>query len=79
MGNIIQGYFQNLFSSEVGDPDSSVIAEVPRRITPEMNEGLLNTFTHEEVKRALFQIGDLKAPGPDGMHAVFYKRFWEIR
>lgn len=28
MGNIIQGYFQNLFSSEVGDLDPSVIAEV---------------------------------------------------
>lgn len=43
-----------------------------------MNEGLLDTFTHDEVRRALFQIGDLEAPGPDGMHAVFCKRFWEI-
>ena len=43
-----------------------------------MNKGLLDTFTHDEVRRALFQIGDLKAPGPDGMHAVFCKRFREI-
>ena len=27
-------------------------------------------FSYEEVKKALFQIGDLKAPGPDGMHSL---------
>jgi hypothetical protein len=26
----------------------------------------------------LESIGDLKAPGPDGMHAIFYKRFWDV-
>jgi hypothetical protein len=30
------------------------------------------------VKKALFQIADLKAPGPDGLHAVFYKSYWPI-
>ena len=35
-------------------------------------------FTKEDVKKALFQIGDMKAPGPYGLHAVFFKRFWHI-
>jgi hypothetical protein len=26
----------------------------------------------------MFNIGDLKAPGPYGLHAVFYKSFWHI-
>ena len=43
-----------------------------------MNTGLLAPFSYEEVKKALFQIGDLKAPGPDGLHAVFFKRFWNL-
>jgi len=43
-----------------------------------MNTGLLAPFSHEEIKKALFQIGGLKAPGPDGLHAVFFKRFWDL-
>ena len=36
-----------------------------------MNQILMAPFSREEVKKALFSIGDLKAPGPDGLHAVF--------
>jgi hypothetical protein len=43
-----------------------------------MNEALLKEFTREEVKKALDAIGDLKAPGPDGMPAIFYKQFWDM-
>lgn len=75
---IVQHYFENLFTSEVGEPNPGVLSDVQQNVTPSMNDGLTAQFTYEEVKKALFQIGDLKAPGPDGMHAVFYKRFWEL-
>jgi ribonuclease HI len=78
MRNIVQNYFENLFTSEVGEPDPSVLADVNRAVTQDMNMGLMAPFTAEEVKKALFQIGDYKAPGPDGMHAVFFKRFWGL-
>lgn len=43
-----------------------------------MNQLLMAPYTYEEVKKALFNIGDLKAPGLDGLHALFYKRFWNM-
>uniref|UniRef100_A0A452ZV79 Reverse transcriptase domain-containing protein n=1 Tax=Aegilops tauschii subsp. strangulata TaxID=200361 RepID=A0A452ZV79_AEGTS len=35
-------------------------------------------FTREEVKAALDHIGDLKAPGPDGMPSIVFKRHWQF-
>jgi hypothetical protein len=43
-----------------------------------MNEQLMAYFVEEEIKEALDNIDDLKAPGPDGMAAIFYKRFWDV-
>jgi hypothetical protein len=35
-----------------------------------MNDTLLRPFLMEDVKKAIFSIGDYQAPGPDGLHAV---------
>jgi hypothetical protein len=43
-----------------------------------MNEDLCREFTVEEISTALFQIGPLKAPGPDGFPARFFQRNWEL-
>jgi hypothetical protein len=43
-----------------------------------MNEALMREYTSEEIKGALDDMGDLKAPGADGMLALFYKKFWNI-
>nr|XP_051221192.1 uncharacterized protein LOC127339372 [Lolium perenne] len=49
-----------------------------KRSLAEMNDSLMRKFSSEDIKEALNSMGDLKAPGPDGMPAVFYKRFWEL-
>ena len=48
------------------------------KVTEPMNDSLLKDFTADEVRQALDNIGDLKATGPDGMSAIFYKKFWDI-
>ncbi|XP_058749287.1 uncharacterized protein LOC131622279 [Vicia villosa] len=35
-------------------------------------------FTREEVKAAIDQMHPLKAPGPDGLPAIFFQKFWRI-
>ena len=70
-----------MFTSEVGEPDPTVLSDVRRCVPHDMNIGLLAPFSHEEIKKALFQIGDLKASGPDGLHVVFLRDFgisWAI-
>jgi hypothetical protein len=71
-------YFSNLFTSEIQEIDPAVLEKVQQKVTQNMNDDLMATFSAEDVKKAAFSIGDFKAPGPDGLHAIFYKKFWGL-
>jgi hypothetical protein len=78
MREVATDYFLKLFTSSTGDRMGELLDRVDPRVTNEMNDMVCKPFSPEEVKEALDSIGDLKAPGPDGMHALFYKKFWDV-
>jgi hypothetical protein len=78
MKPIIQDYFSNLFTSEVQDVDLELLEKIQSKVSDNMNESLIAPFFCGGCQKAAFSIGDLKAPGLDGPHAIFYKRFWNI-
>ena len=43
-----------------------------------MNETLVQPYTEDEVRTALFQMHPLKAPRPDGMSPFFFQKYWHI-
>lgn len=71
-------FFKQLFTSNGGQNSQKLLDVVDRKVSGAMNESLRAEFTREEVKEALDAIGDLKAPGPDGMPAGFYKACWDV-
>jgi hypothetical protein len=75
MAAVVTNYFRDLFSSNAGHRVNELLEKVTPRVTNEMNELLVREFSAEEVKAALDCIGDLKAPGLDGLPAVFYKSY----
>lgn len=47
-------------------------------VTNDMNATFLKLVTVDEVKNAVFQLGALKAPGPDGFQGTFYQAYWDV-
>jgi hypothetical protein len=70
----IANYFSVLFRSNGAQTSQQLLNVVETRVTSGMNEKLMKEFTFDEVKAALDSIGDLKAPGPDGMPSVFLQQ-----
>jgi hypothetical protein len=79
-GDQLHNHVVDYFSILLLDTNNNqrVLDSLHPRVTTAMNEALLAPFSAVEVKKALFDIGDLKAPGHDGLHAIFYKRFWHL-
>jgi hypothetical protein len=71
-------FFKKLYSKDANICPSELINLIDEVISPEINSALCRDFSDEEISDALFQIGPLKAPGPDGMPASFYQRNWGL-
>ena len=71
-------YFQGLFTSFSTGSCSQVIHHVHEVVTLEMNNMLLEEFTQDKVKKALFQMNPTKALGSDDMNSLFFQKYWHF-
>lgn len=80
MAEIVIDYFTKIFTSNGHSTDdmATVLGCVPTKVTAQMNQSLCAPFTAAEVQQALFDMHQDKSPGPDGMSAFFYQKFWHI-
>lgn len=78
IGEIIQEYFGNLFKCGTPTGFDVAMAGLSSCVTEDMNRVLDAAPTGEEVRFSLFQMHPNKAPGPDGMHALFFQKFWHV-
>ncbi|KAL4379926.1 hypothetical protein GQ457_02G020200 [Hibiscus cannabinus] len=75
--SIFQNHFRKLYCKEEAIDVQSLSDVVPVLITEAVNSSLSKEVTVEEIKKAAFDMGPLKSPGPDGFSGIFYQTFWE--
>ncbi|XP_057428997.1 uncharacterized protein LOC130722320 [Lotus japonicus] len=75
---LIVNYFKSLFSTDQGLPYSLCSSSSFPKLSGLESTEMMKLVTHGEVKKAFFSIGNLKSPGPDGFHAVFFKQNWDL-
>ncbi|XP_048601936.1 uncharacterized protein LOC106377234 isoform X1 [Brassica napus] len=71
-------YFDDLFQTTAPSEFNCFLEEVSPSITPQMNQWLIRPATEEEIRQTLFMMHPEKAPGQDGMTALFFQHSWHI-
>jgi type III secretory pathway component EscR len=78
MEELTHTFFQGLYTRD-DDIDPSIITDTLQQLVDDdMNNILCADFTVKEINDALFQIGPLKAPGPDGFPVRLLQQNWEL-
>ncbi|GKA24778.1 RNA-directed DNA polymerase, eukaryota, partial [Tanacetum coccineum] len=78
--NSVKNEFLSHFKERFDSPCSSrLLLDMifPNRINAEQNLVLKRHVSNEEIKRAVWDCGTDKSPGPDGFTFGFYRRYWD--
>ncbi|XP_074267163.1 uncharacterized protein LOC141590470 [Silene latifolia] len=60
----------------IKEGDAYMFSNIRFCLTNDQKDCLSKPYTRKEVRRAVFQLGPMKSPGPDGIPALFYQRYW---
>ncbi|GJV93362.1 RNA-directed DNA polymerase, eukaryota [Tanacetum coccineum] len=73
--------FYDHFSARFSIPnnkDASILMDFPKKISEAQLRGLECEVSNDEIKKAVWDCGTEKAPGPDGFTFGFFRHFWYL-
>ena len=76
--NVATEYYSDLFSAKTTDRrmGEKLLQNVVKRISAKDKDALDRMVTMEELEKAVMKLNRGKSPGPDGIPAEFYQKFW---
>uniref|UniRef100_A0A2N9G4J9 Reverse transcriptase zinc-binding domain-containing protein n=1 Tax=Fagus sylvatica TaxID=28930 RepID=A0A2N9G4J9_FAGSY len=78
IGDYFTAKFIDLYQSQHPQFPPNLEDLIEACISDAENEALCSVLSEYEIKRAVFEMNPLKAPGPDGLPGLFYKHYWSI-
>ena len=71
-------FFANLYSKEEREYRVYPASNDFPRMTSDMLSTIMQPVNDEEIMRTVFSMHPTKAPGVDGLHAIFYQSQWQV-
>lgn len=77
LGNMVTDYYKKLFTDS-GSFEPFCISGCFPRLDDDWKNEISRPVTDEEIRSTIGFMGNFKAPGSDGLQAIFYKSQWSI-
>lgn len=77
LGNMVTDYYKQLFTDS-GSFEPFCISGCFPRLDDDWKNEISRPVTDEEIRSTIGFMGNFKAPGSDGLQAIFYKSQWSI-
>jgi hypothetical protein len=71
-------FFKKLYTADQAVKPDEILNLFEPLISDEVNRKLCREFSADEISDAIFQIGPLKVPEPDGFPARFFQKHWDF-
>lgn len=80
IGRVATEYFKDLFTSSNPCPLNSynILDSLVPKVSNYQNSQLTRPFSKAKIEKAVKEMSPTKAPGRDGLQALFYQRYWEV-
>nr|GEY85284.1 hypothetical protein [Tanacetum cinerariifolium] len=80
LNRVKRGFFDhfNARFCQPGHKDATIQMEFPKKLLDEEIREIKCDVTNDEIKRAVWDCGTYKAPGPNGFTFGFFRRFWDL-
>lgn len=69
-------FFKQLYSAQGDVKQWPLLGGFPRMLNENI-ESIQAVPVDSEIKAVVFAMGPLKAPGPDGLHPIFFHSHWD--
>ncbi|CAL8992147.1 unnamed protein product [Prunus brigantina] len=78
MSDIFLDFYHRLFSSDLGSMVTEIFDAMKKHVS-QMTQCALNLdFIGDEIEAALQSMAPTKSPGPIGIPALFYRKYWDV-
>nr|GEU30343.1 hypothetical protein [Tanacetum cinerariifolium] len=75
---VFVSHYKTFLGSNIVCADLDTTELFVKRVSDFSNANMIRLVSNDEIKSAMFAIGDGKAPGPDGYTSAFFKKSWDV-